>query len=842
MKPTNLTNIDFADIRESIKSYMRTRPEFTDYDFTGSTLSYLLDILAYNTYYSAFNANMALNELFLDSATTRDNVVNLAKLLNYTPTSYRAAYACIDVEVYTEIGNNGLYPPYVLLKKGNVCSGLIGGASYSFCTQEDKIAKVDQTTGYACFKNFAVYEGNHLTYEYTVDKTVNQKYLIPNERVDTSLLKVSVRANAQATQYDTYNIVQNITTIDPLSRVYFLSETNDRRYEVVFGDGILGKELETGQVITLDYITTSGMTANNIQQFAFVGEIVDADNIAYNDATLKLNMKSQSGSAQETLKSIKFNAPRAYAAQNRAVTAKDYENLTKIVYPNAKYVNAFGGETLTPPVYGKVFLSIRTKTGAKLNNLTKKDIVRNLRPYAMASVDIVIEDPNELFVELNVLVITNNFVTTFGDGTLSQSTSEKLKAKALNALQEYGDNEDLSNFDKTFSITKLQTDILKSDTNIQDVLTNISLYKRALYPEESSPQTFNFDFGVSFDCSCSSTPGNSIQSSVYYTTDRPGVPQYFEDDGSGVLRSFTLLNNKKTILDRNVGSYSCDTGKITFGPVNIEGSNDLQDTLANPDNTPTVPPENILYDPGTEIPGIMTIDTVPPVSQVGVIIPTNANNTSYIYVPVGTLPGGGTLPSGGGTFVPSVTGSAIPGTFAVTSPATGVGTFTPIVVAPTGGTGTGSGTGSAGASAGGGGTAGGGSGAGGTGTGGAGTTGGATGGYGGTSTAGSTGAPTSTTFSPISSSLIPTAITVGGAPATLSVSPGTFSPGTTMTFGIPSIAVVPPGSPVIGTFITGGTPGSPGTTGGLPGLPGAIVFTPPPPTTAPPAGGSGCYV
>jgi hypothetical protein len=581
MKPTNLTNIDFDDIRESIKSYMRTRPELSDYDFTGSTLSYLLDILAYNTYYSAFNANMALNELFLDSATIRDNVVSLSKLLNYTPRSAKASKACVTVEVQTNVAQNNAFPLLATLRKGNVCSGTTFGKSYSFVITEDRTVRVNSVTGIARFEDITVYEGNLLTYEYIVDTTVDQRYIVPNDKVDTELLNVRIRPNVQSTESDKYNLVQNITSIDSTTRSYFLSEDLDRRYRVSFGDGIVGRKLEDGQVVVLEYVSTNGVEANNIQQFSFTGQIIDSDGREVDDITLTVQAKSQIGDLQESVKSIKYNAPKYYSAQNRAVTAKDYESLTKLIYPNARFVNAYGGEDLNPPSYGKVFLSIRTKTGARLNNLTKNEIVRNLRPYGMASIDVVIEDPKEIFVDLNMLVITKNFVTNFGDGTLAESTAESLKNKAIQALQEYGDSEDLSNFGKTFSVSKLHTDILQSDKNIEDVISSVSLYKVEEYPTASGPRSFKFEFGTQLNCTCSTTPGKTIQSSVYYTTDRPGVAQYFEDDGFGGLRSYTLINNRKTILDRNIGTYKCDTGEIIFGPVNLEGQIDLETTLLN---------------------------------------------------------------------------------------------------------------------------------------------------------------------------------------------------------------------------------------------------------------------
>jgi hypothetical protein len=755
MKPTNLTNIDFDDIRESIKSYMRTRPELSDYDFTGSTLSYLLDILAYNTYYSAFNANMALNEVFLDSASIRDNVTSLAKLLNYTPRSAKASKACISVEVQTSIAQNNTFPLLATLKKGNICNGTTDGKSYSFVITEDRTVRVNSVTGIAKFDDVTVYEGNLLTYEYIVDTTTEQRYLIPNEKVDTELLSVRIKPNIQSTESDKYNLVQNITSIDSSTRSYFLSEDEDRRYRVSFGDGIVGRKLEDGQVIILEYVTTNGIEANNIQQFSFTGQVVDSDGREIDDISLTVKAKSQIGDVQESLKSIKFNAPKYYAAQNRAVTAKDYESLTKIIYPNARFVNAYGGETLTPPTYGKVFLSIRTKTGARLNNLTKNEIIRNLRPYGMASIDVVIEDPKEIFVDLNMLVITKNFVTNFGDGTLSESTAEKLRNKAIQALKEYGDSEDLSNFGKTFSVSKLHTDILQSDKNIEDVISSVSLYKVENYPLESNPKSFRFNFGTQLNCTCSTTPGKTIQSSVYYTTDKPGVPQFFEDDGFGKLRSYTLVNNAKVILDRNVGTYSCETGSIVFGPVNIEGQEDLETTL---------------------------LDTL---SQ--------------------------TLSTSG--FESTVSG---------VDGAIGVGTGTLGV-----GAGTGAGTGVAAAGAG-------------AAAAGAGVLG--TGAIGGTQTTTSGFSSSTQIGSGTGTSLIPTSISVGVSPFSPTLSPSAILPGAVMSFITPSVGVVPSGSPVISSFVTGGVPGTP-TNIGFPSIQ-LLTFVSPltTPTSGTISGSGSCFI
>lgn len=277
MLPSNLTALDFFDIRESIKSYLRTKEEFTDYDFNGSTLSYMLDMLAYNTYYTAFNANMSVNELFLSSSTIRDNVVSLAKILNYTPRSIVSSKACLKLVVQTEKGNNQEFPTYVTLTKGLVASGTgTDGTSYTFVIPDNISTTVNSISGQATFNAFIVYEGSLLTFAYTVNKNQQQNFIIPNDKVDTSTLRVQIRANKQSQQVDLYTPAENITEIDASSRNYFLQETEDKRYEVLFGDGIVGRELQNNEIVEFQYVKTNGSPANDITEFVFLGKVVDS--------------------------------------------------------------------------------------------------------------------------------------------------------------------------------------------------------------------------------------------------------------------------------------------------------------------------------------------------------------------------------------------------------------------------------------------------------------------------------------------------------------------------------------------------------------------------------------
>jgi len=566
MKPTNLVNIDFDDIRESIKSYLRTRQEFSDYDFTGSTLSYLIDVLAYNTYYSAFNANMAINELFLDTASIRDNVASLARQINYLPKSISSAKACITLTAQTQLGVDGSYPATITLRKGDVAAGNVDGSAYSFVVLDDKTISVNRSTGIAIFDNFKIYEGSLLSYQYIVNTSIQQNFIIPNDSVDTETLKVYVKPNLQSTQYDRYNQVQNVTTVQSEDKIFFLNEGEDRRYEITFGDGVIGKKLIDNEIVYVEYVRTTGAAGNNINTMGFVGQLLDANNNPPVNVTLTLNDKSQLGAAAETLKSVKFNAPRYYSAQNRAVTSKDYEAIIRNIYPNAKYVNAFGGELLDPPVYGKVIVSIKTTTGGTLNNLTKKDLIAKLRPYAMASVETIITDPDEFFVNLSIFVSANTFKSVLSENVLSQNTSDDIRKKILAAIQDFGDQQDLGNFGKTLSLSQLEKIILNSDANINDVQFGVTPYKVIPYEDLTSPTTYDVNFGIALECSCDSATGETVKSSGFFT---PGISekQYIEDNGSGGLIGYYIQNNKKVITNNNIGSYNCETGKVKVGPI-----------------------------------------------------------------------------------------------------------------------------------------------------------------------------------------------------------------------------------------------------------------------------------
>tara|TARA_B100000965_G_scaffold222134_1_gene185866 strand:+ start:670 stop:2703 length:2034 start_codon:yes stop_codon:yes gene_type:complete len=568
MQPNNLTALDFEDVKSSIKSYLRTRTEFTDYDFDGSSLSYLIDLLAYNTYYTSFNANMALNEAFLPSATVRDNVVNLAKLLNYVPRSISASKACIKLNLTTE-QVNGAYPTSVTLKKGAVATG----GAYMWNILSDITVGVNQTTGEAIFDAVTIREGSIVTFSYIVNTFGKQTYKVASEDADISTLVVKVRPNESSTQFDLYSRAETVATVSPTTRSYFLSETEDMRYEIRFGDDSVGRAVKDGEVVDLEYLVTSGVDGNQVTSFSFVGRIVDNNDRTYAAATVNLvtKQKSQQGDKAESIESIKYNAPRYYSAQYRAVTAQDYAIITKNIYSNADSVVAYGGDSLNPPVYGKVFVVIKTKTGSTLNDATKKQIAADLRPYAMASIDPVVTDPDDVFINVKVFTLYDT-----GCG----SNPSEIETDISKAITDWGLQTKINNFNSTFRATELEKAISLANSCVTDTSLQTTILKY-IKPDTNSTNTYCVATGSNLYNSAPSRDGDTdgvckkepvILSGTFRTADRPGVDQQFEDDGYGNLRTFYNTGIRKIYTSDNAGTVNYDNGQICFGPVNVINS------------------------------------------------------------------------------------------------------------------------------------------------------------------------------------------------------------------------------------------------------------------------------
>lgn len=562
MLPTNLTAITFDELKSSIKSYMRTRPEFTDYDFEGSTLSYLVDVLAYNTYYNAFNANMALNEIFINSASSRDNVVNIAKLLNYVPHSYKCSQGCVNLEIQVPL-ENGQYPMSVTLKKGPVAAG----GQFTFVRQSDRTVSVNAQTGTAFISDCLLYEGAILNYSYVVNDYQKQRFLIPADQVDTSTLIVRVRANQQSANSDTYNLVDNIVNLNSDSRVYFLNEVEDSRYEIKFGDGILGRKLVDNEIVEIEYIRTSGSAANDINTLTFMGELYSntGNLIGSNNVTLTNVYRTRYGDENESTTSIKYNAPKYYSTQYRAVTADDYSLITKKVYQNAESVTAYGGEELSPPIYGKVFIAIKTKNNTKLNKLTKQTIKNNLKPYAMAAIEPVITDPDYMYVITDIFSLYDKNCTSISETEMASKISVAVAQFAGQSL--------INNFGGSFSLSKLQKAIELADECIDTSAIQATLL-RYLNPNMGQTNTYCVDFGTALYDSNPSNSGDCpkepiLKSGAFRTLEYPYVDQYFEDDGFGRLQTYYNSGTEKVYTNTEAGYVNYSTGRICFGPVNV---------------------------------------------------------------------------------------------------------------------------------------------------------------------------------------------------------------------------------------------------------------------------------
>ena len=625
--PSQLTSLDFFEIKESIRSYLRTRKEFTDYDFEGSAASYLIDILAYNTYYTAFNANMSLNEAFLESATVRDNIVRIAKQLNYTPRSVKAPKACVHIKAQTTTGLNGItFPEFCVLHKGDVFVADNALDTFTFTLTRDIQVPVDTGTGIADFSNVIIYQGNLLSYNYTVDYTKNQEYIVPAENVDTELLTIDISPNAQSEEKDTYNLAGNVTSLDENSRVYYLEETDDQRYKAIFGDGVIGRRLIDGEYITMNYVTTYGIEANGADRFAFIGQITDSDGRVIPPQSIKTTTmeKAQQGEDAESSLSIKFRAPRAYSTQNRAVTESDYEHIVTEIYPQAASVTAYGGEKLDPPVYGKVYVAIRPKTGNKLNAATKVKIEKDLRKFAVASIQPEVIDPTSFYIIPKVYA--------YYDGNATSLSGSQLATKILQSIDEFNRNGQTDRFNNRIEGSKFGAMVDNSDTAISGNVTQLALgqnldkfafgqvftqclnfgnplYDPSSYSGDSdgvmckpnfsvvkSGTFYATDYTEDLVNLTTGTVSNASTSNVVFSTNETTqvlVPVNIRDDGMGNLMLVTTRDETEVILNAAVGTVDYASGQVCVGPIAIQQT---------PDGTEQLPISVMPISPTIEIP------------------------------------------------------------------------------------------------------------------------------------------------------------------------------------------------------------------------------------------------
>ena len=583
---TKFTNLDFDQIKTSIKDYLRANSTFTDFDFEGSNFSILIDTLAYNTYITAFNSNMIVNESFLDSATLRENVVSLARNIGYVPRSRTAAKAQISFTVERPSGDTS---SQVTLQRGLVCTGTLSNTSYMFSVPED-ITVNFSTDGIASFNNIDIYEGTFLTKQFVYDGSLDQKFILNNPFIDTSTLKVYIKAESDSGLGIEYSAVDNIINVTSISQIYLLQEIQDEKYQLFFGDGLIGKKLGTGanadgNIITANYIVTSGSDGNGASRFGFSGSLQTTQGNFVNptDIGVTTNQNSQNGAEIESIDSVKYFAPRIYSAQNRAVTSRDYEAIIKTIYPDTESVAVVGGEELDPPEFGTVSISIKPKNGTFVSDLNKSRILSQLKQYSISGINQKISDLKILYVEVDSAIYYDYAKVT---------TAETLKTKVLNSLTSYSRSVDMNKFGGRFKYSKVQQVIDNTDTAISSNITKIRI-RRDLKALINQFAQYELCYGNKFYVN---SKGYNIKSSGFKIATEPDIV-YLTDvpnpDGlTGTISIVKPVNNEITrVVAKSAGTVDYVKGEIILGTINITSTvldNNIIEIQAYPDSNDVV--------------------------------------------------------------------------------------------------------------------------------------------------------------------------------------------------------------------------------------------------------------
>jgi hypothetical protein len=568
----NISDLDFDQVKTNLKTFLQSQSEFQDYNFEGSGLSIMLDVLSYNTHYLAFLANMSTNEIFLDSADIRNNIVSLAKMIGYTPSSPRAPRADIDIVVNNASGTS------ITMNKGTVFTTTVDSQQYQYVNNEE--ITITPADGVYRFSNCTLYEGTLVTFKYTVDSNdVDQRFVIPSTRADTSTLKVSVQNSAVDTTTSTYTFASGYSSVTSTSKAYFLQEVEDGKFQVYFGDGVTGAKVDDGNIVILEYIVTNTTESNGASSFTLSGNVG-----GFTDVTITTNSNSQGGAVAETSDSIKFNAPLAYAAQNRAVTTSDYETFVRQIYPNALSVSAWGGEDDEVPIYGVVKIGIKPLSGSTLTAATKADIVSQLKQYNVASVRPEIVDPD----------ITNIILysTTRYDAKATTKTAETLKSNIITAVTNYNTNT-LQRFDGVFRYSKVTGLIDNTDDSIVSNITTVKM-RKSFTPQLSTSARYDVYFRNAF---YNPHPGHNaamggILTSTGFTVSGNANEMFLDDDGSGNIRRYYLNNGVKTYADTEQGTINYTTGQITINSLNITAISNIRGATATAVELTVIPNSN----------------------------------------------------------------------------------------------------------------------------------------------------------------------------------------------------------------------------------------------------------
>ena len=580
-KRLRVTELDFDNIKTNLKTFLKAQNEFKDYDFEGSGMNILLDNLAYNTHYLGFNANMLANEMFLDSASLRSSVVSHAKSLGYETTSSRAPYATINVSLSTDSITK-------TMASGTAFTTSIDGVDYQFVTIADVTAS---NTGVAVpFDSVKIYEGTYVTSSYTVDTSdVDQRFLLTDARADTSTLTVKIQTSSSDTTTTTYTKATDITQLTSASTVYYLQETDSGLYEVYFGDGTVSKALSDGNIVQLKYVVTNRTLANGASSFSSPSSIDGVTGI-----TVTTVANATGGSNPETIQSIKINAPLDYAAQGRCVTVDDYKTYTKKLFANTQAVSVWGGEdgsydtstgVSSNPEYGKVFISIKSTTGENLTTVQKSNLVSAFAPFKVASITPVVVDPETTYLILNV---SFNY-----DSTATTSTKDELASLISTTISNYNSS-DLQEFNSSFRHSKLTGLIDDTDTSILNNTTTVTMGK--FFTPFSSSSSYNINFNNAFYnpyTGYNTASGGVISSTGFYLDNSTETEYFFDDDGSGNLRIYSLSTGAvRTYLNSAAGTVDYTNGTISTTALLISAVSDIDGASSTQIRITAIPKSN----------------------------------------------------------------------------------------------------------------------------------------------------------------------------------------------------------------------------------------------------------
>ena len=557
-------NLDFDQIKTSIKDYLKSNTNFTDYDFEGSNLSIIIDALAYNTYITSYNTNMAANECFLDSSTLRENVVALARNIGYVPRSRRSSRAKISFFI------SGITETVTAtIRAGIICNGAASNTSFIFSIPEDITVPV--SNGVAIFNNIEIYEGSLITQNFTVNTALtNQRYVLANSSIDTSTIRVKVKPSESSSSTVTYKQIDNIVGVTSTSSSYLLQEIEDERYELIFGDNVIAKKLSNNNYITVSYIITDGKSGNGAAQFSFIGNVVDQDGAtidASNFSLVTTEENSRDGDDIESISSIKYYAPRIYSSQYRAVTSSDYESVLGYIYPNVESVTAYGGEEMNPPRFGKVFISVKPRNGDFLSDETKKELIQKLKSYAVAGIVPEFVDLKYLYVELKANPYYN---TSLNDDP------ENLKTSVSNALTQYSRSIDVNKFGGRFKYSKAVSLIDSVDSSIT---SNISLVviRRNLKAVLGQFAQYEVCYGNRFHTQESSYNVVSTGFTIEGVTGTVYLADEVINREKGRIFFFTYTEGgTPSIVKKNAGTVDYMHGEVLIDTVNI-----LSTTISN---------------------------------------------------------------------------------------------------------------------------------------------------------------------------------------------------------------------------------------------------------------------